>query len=63
MLTPRRRPNVPAIVQQVLYAGPTVPTAYDPKWQLFTNLTKDQIKAFQSFPEWAAKLAALKAHK
>ena len=48
-------------VPQVLYTGPAVPVAYDPKWQLFINLTKDQIAAFKAFPEWQQKLAALAA--
>lgn len=34
-----------------LYTGPTVPTAYDPTWQTYTNLTQAQKVAFQSFPQ------------
>ncbi len=54
-LTRARAKLIPA----PLYAGPAVPTAYDPKWQSLTNLTKAQIEAFQSFPEWQQKLVAL----
>lgn len=34
------------------YTGPTIPTAYDPNWQLFVNLTPAQIAWFQAQPEW-----------
>lgn len=29
-----------------------IPTAYDPNWQTYTDLTREQILAFQSMPEW-----------
>jgi hypothetical protein len=37
------------------------PTAYDPLWQYFTNLTPAQIAAFQAMPEWAVFLAKVQA--
>lgn len=42
------------------YTGPSIPTAYDPGWQTYTNLTQEQIAAFQSFPEDLLKYLALK---
>lgn len=35
-----------------IYDGPAIPSVYDPTWQYFTNLTKDQIAWFQAQPEW-----------
>jgi hypothetical protein len=35
-----------------IYSGPSVPIAYDPNWQFFTNLTPAQIAWFQAQPEW-----------
>ena len=35
-----------------IYTGPDIPTAYDPAWQYFTNLTSDQVSWFQAQPEW-----------
>lgn len=34
------------------YSGPDVPTAYDPNWQFFNNLTFQQVEWFQAQPEW-----------
>lgn len=34
------------------YSGPMVPTAYDPNWQIYNNLTADQIAWFRAQPEW-----------
>lgn len=34
------------------YSGPLVPVAYDANWQLFNNLTQDQIAWFQAQPQW-----------
>lgn len=36
-----------------IYTGPAVPVAYDPNWQLFTNLKPEQVAWFQAQPEWA----------
>jgi hypothetical protein len=52
----------PKIPPPLLYESPAnsksndgaLPTEYDPKWQLWTNLTREQIEKFQSFPEWQA---------
>ena len=52
----------PSVKPPLLYQSPpgsggndgALPTAYDPKWQFWTNLTPAQIEKFQSFPEWAA---------
>lgn len=33
------------------YKGPALPEAYNPNWQLYTNLTKEQVRFFQSTPE------------
>jgi hypothetical protein len=52
----------PTIPPPLLYQSPSgsgsndgaLPTHYDPKWQLWTNLTKEQIEKFQSFPQWQA---------
>jgi hypothetical protein len=41
-----------------LYTGPTVPIAYDPAWQTYTNLTPAQIAAFQAFPQDLLKYAS-----
>ncbi len=49
---------IPREPRAVLYSGPAVPIAYDANWQLFTDLTKDQIAWFQAQPEWAAKVAS-----
>lgn len=29
-----------------------LPTTWDAGWQLYTDLTKEQIAAFQAMPEW-----------
>ncbi len=34
-----------------------IPKQYDPAWQTYTDLSPEQIAAFQAFPEWAVKLA------
>jgi hypothetical protein len=52
----------PTIPPPKLYESPpgsksndgALPIEYDTKWQLWTNLTKEQIEKFQSFPEWQA---------
>jgi hypothetical protein len=52
----------PEIPPPKLYESPAgsksndgaLPTEYDPKWQLWINLTREQIEKFQSFPEWEA---------
>lgn len=41
-----------------LYNGPTIPVTYDPDWQLFTNLTPEQVIAFQNMPEGLADYAS-----
>lgn len=35
-----------------VYSGPTTPTAYDPNWQFYTNLTFVQKAWFEAQPEW-----------
>lgn len=53
MPRPIQNPNYkPSPQPNRIYSGPEVPTAYDPNWQLFTNLTPNQIAWFQSQPEW-----------
>jgi hypothetical protein len=42
------------------YAGPAVPTSYDPSWQLFVNLTPAQIAAFQAFPQDLTKYVGIR---
>jgi len=47
-----------ALIGGPLYQSPpgsgandgALPKVYDPDWQLFVNLTPDQIRAFQNFP-------------
>lgn len=34
------------------YSGPEIPTAYDPNWQIYNNLSPAQIAWFQAQPEW-----------
>lgn len=41
-----------------MYSGPEIPTAFDPNWQSFVNLTPDQIAWFQAQPEWRNFLAS-----
>lgn len=53
-----RTTSVPTAQFNRTYDGPVTPTAYDQNWQLYTNLTKDQIVAFQAFPEWATFVAS-----
>lgn len=55
------RPNLgpPSPQPIIIYSGPATPTAYDPNWQYFTNLTPDQIAWFQAQPEWQNFLAAV----
>lgn len=55
-------PNYKPSPQPVrIYSGPIVPNAYDPNWQYFTNLTKDQIAWFQAQPEWSDFVAYVAA--
>lgn len=42
----------PPVLQNTIYGGPATPIAYDPNWQYFTNLTKEQVTWFQAQPEW-----------
>ena len=49
---PFRQPPAPK-----LYAGPAVPTAYDPQWRTYTNLTPTQIDAFKAMPETCQQVA------
>lgn len=42
----------------VLYIGPAVPAAYDPKWRTYTNLTDAQKTAFKAMPETCTQVAA-----
>lgn len=51
--TRRTRANMP----EPIYTGPDVPVSYDPNWQMFTNLTTDQIAWFQAQPEWKSFVA------
>jgi hypothetical protein len=52
----------PTIPPPLLYESPAgskgndgaLPSEYDTKWQLWTNLTKEQVEKFQSFPQWQA---------
>jgi hypothetical protein len=37
--------------KQVLYTGPAAPTAWDPNWDKFTNLTPAQRGVFEAMPE------------
>lgn len=46
-----QRPTI-AFPSIPVYTGPSVPTAYDSSWQLYTNLTPAQIDWFQAQPEW-----------
>jgi hypothetical protein len=52
----------PSPQKPTIYSGPAVPVAYDLGWQLFTNLTPDQIAWFQAQPEWATFTAAQPAN-
>lgn len=57
-INPARPDNfVPSPQPNRTYSGPTVPQSYDPNWQFFSNLTKDQILWFQAQPEWQNFLA------
>lgn len=47
----------PSPQPSLVYGGPAVPTAYDPNWQYFINLTPAQVAWFQSQPEWQNFLA------
>jgi hypothetical protein len=40
-----------------IYTGPAVPTAYNPNWGRFKNLTEAQVAWFQSQPEDLTKYA------
>jgi hypothetical protein len=51
-IAPFRQPQAPK-----LYTGPPVPTAYDPQWRTYTNLTPAQIDAFKSMPETLMQVA------
>ncbi len=56
-MPPRIPPGYKPYPQKpTIYTGPDVPTAYNPNWQYFTNLTPAQIAAFQAFPEWGQKV-------
>lgn len=48
---------------QMRYSGPPVPTAYDPNWQKYTNLTKPQIAWFQAQPQDLITYATLKVQQ
>lgn len=51
---PHLRPGyTPSPQKARSYNGPDIPQSYDPDWQHFTNLTKDQIAWFQAQPEWS----------
>lgn len=47
--------DTPSVGKQ--YSGPPIPVTYDPLWTLFTNLTPEQVAAFQSFPQDLLKYA------
>lgn len=60
-LTPQQRrrisleegaPSQPVVIPK--RNDPTIPTAYDPQWQFYVDLTPAQIAAYQAMPEWAA---------
>lgn len=54
LMPPRELPGYqPSPQLNRTYSGPAVPTAYDVNWQIYTNLTPDQIAWFQAQPEWA----------
>lgn len=42
------------------YDGPSTPTAYDPRWQFYSNLTAAQQQWFRSQPQWLVTYAGLK---
>lgn len=55
----KRHPNLQSAPQpKMIYDGPEVPTAFDPNWQYFTNLTPNQIAWFQAQPEWNSFVAS-----
>lgn len=50
---PLDNPNYKPSPQPITtYSGPAIPSAYDPNWQYFNNLTSDQIAWFKAQPEW-----------
>lgn len=56
-MIPRKNPRIidnyiPSPPVNRTYSGPAIPAAYDPNWQLYNNLTADQIARFQAQPEW-----------
>ncbi len=46
------------VVNQNSGLNGAIPTKWDKDWQLYTDLTPSQVKAFQSFPEMEEKIAS-----
>ena len=47
----------PRVMPSKLYTGPAAPTAYDPQWRTYTNLTSAQVEAFKAMPETCQQVA------
>jgi hypothetical protein len=61
-LTQLRRTGKVTPPPPVIYSGPAIPTAYDPKWRTYTNLLKPPygpatVAAFKAMPETVAQVA------
>lgn len=48
-----RLPAIPAPVNTISGLNGALPKFYVSNWQIYTDLSQEQITAFQSFPEWA----------